>query len=219
MSRRVLVVEDEDSLILTLEDRLAAEGYEVAVATDGEAALHVAGAHFDCIILDVALPKMDGFEVCRELRRRSVVTPILMLTARSQVADRVLGLKLGADDYLTKPFDMAELLARVEALLRRSPRRTFANVVIDFERGTVNRSGLMIDLSQLELKLLRYFMDHPRQVITREELLAYVWGYRESTTTRTVDVHIASLRQKVEEHPSRPEIIVTVHGEGYKFMG
>jgi DNA-binding response OmpR family regulator len=219
MSRRILVVEDEDSLILTLEDRLTAEGYEVAVATDGEAALHVAPAQFDCIIMDVALPKMDGFEVCRELRRRSVMTPILMLTARAQVEDRVLGLKLGADDYMTKPFDMAELLARVEALLRRSPRRTFANVVVDFERGTVNRHGLMIDLSQLELKLLRYFMDRPRQVITREELLAYVWGYRESTTTRTVDVHIASLRQKVEEHPSRPEIIVTVHGEGYKFMG
>ena len=228
IKRRILLVEDEESLILTMQDRLTSEGYDVTVATDGEAALDAATRRaFDCVLLDVALPKKNGFDVCRDLRQRGVQTPILMLTARGQVIDRVLGLKLGADDYVTKPFEMAELLARIEALLRRSrtlvassaDAYAFGEVEVDFRRAEVKRDGQPVELSVLELKLLRYLVEHRGSVLTRDELLEKVWGYDATPVTRTVDVHVASLRQKLETNPARPEFIVTVHGMGYKFLG
>jgi two-component system alkaline phosphatase synthesis response regulator PhoP len=228
LQRRILLCEDEESLILTLRDRLQSEGYDTTVATDGELALETATkTPFDLLLLDIALPKKNGFDVCRDLRARSVQTPILMLTARGQVIDRVLGLKLGADDYLTKPFEMAELLARIEALLRRSRSLAansadvfaFGNVTVDFRRAEAKRDHAPVDLSSLELKLLRYLVEHRGAVLTRDELLEKVWGYDAMPVTRTVDVHIASLRQKLEANPARPEFIQTVHGLGYKFIG
>jgi two-component system alkaline phosphatase synthesis response regulator PhoP len=227
LRRRVLLVEDEESLVVTLRDRLLSEGYAVDVAGDGETALELgAKALVDLIVLDVALPRKNGFDVCRDLRGRGVQTPVLMLTARGQVIDRVLGLKLGADDYLTKPFDMSELLARLEALLRRSRTAAggtdvfvFSDVRVDFRGAVVLRDGAPVDLSGLELKLLRYFVEHRGMLLTRDELLEKVWGYEAMPVTRTVDVHVASLRQKLERNPSRPEHIVTVHGLGYKFLG
>jgi two-component system alkaline phosphatase synthesis response regulator PhoP len=228
LARRILVVEDEESLVVTLTDRLASEGYAVEVAGDGDAAvMRGSRAAFDLILLDVALPRKSGFDACRDLRQRGVQTPILMLTARGQVIDRVLGLKLGADDYLTKPFEMAELLARIEALMRR-PRAlaaggasayAFGGVHADFRSASVTREGAALDLSGLELKLLRYFIEHRGALLSREELLEKVWGYDAMPVTRTVDVHVASLRQKLERNPSRPEFFVTVHGLGYKFVG
>jgi two-component system alkaline phosphatase synthesis response regulator PhoP len=223
IQRRILLVEDEESLILTLQDRLESERYEVTVARDGEAAMETASRKaFDCIVLDVALPRKNGFDVCRDLRNRGVQTPILMLTARGQLIDRVLGLKLGADDYLTKPFEMIELLARIEALLRRARTLTassadaysFGTVTVDFRRAEVHRDNTPIDLSALELKLLRYLVEHRGTVLTRDELLEKVWGYDATPVTRTVDVHIGSLRQKLGG-----EFILTVHGIGYKFVG
>jgi two-component system alkaline phosphatase synthesis response regulator PhoP len=228
VQRRILLCEDEESLILTLRDRLQSEGYDTSVATDGEAALEAASKKsFDCILLDIALPKKNGFDVCRDLRQRGVQTPVLMLTARGQVIDRVLGLKLGADDYVTKPFEMAELLARIEALLRRSrtlassssDAYAFGNVEVDFRRAEAKRDGTAVELSGLEFKLLRYLVEHRGSVLTRDELLEKVWGYDATPVTRTVDVHIASLRQKLEANPARPEFILTLHGLGYKFIG
>jgi two-component system alkaline phosphatase synthesis response regulator PhoP len=227
LRRRILLVEDEESLVITLRDRLRAEGYEVEVAFDGETAVELgAKPQFDLLMLDVALPRKNGFDVCRDLRGRGVQTPVLMLTARGQVVDRVVGLKLGADDYLTKPFDMSELLARIEALLRRSRASAsgagavvFGEIHADFRSAVVLRAGAPVELSGLELKLLRYFVEHRGVLLTRDELLEKVWGYDAMPVTRTVDVHVASLRQKLEKNPSRPEYLVTVHGLGYKFMG
>jgi two-component system alkaline phosphatase synthesis response regulator PhoP len=227
-ARRILLVEDEPSLVLTLTDRLVSEGYKVETASDGEEALARAESEaFDLIVLDVMLPRKNGFDVCRDLRQRGLDVPVLMLTARSQVVDRVVGLKLGADDYLTKPFEMIELLARIEALLRRgrtplaSSAETYAfgNVQVDFRRAEVRREGQLLSLSALELRLLRHFIENRGLVLSREELLDRVWGYDASAVTRTVDVHVASLRQKIEPNPSRPQHIVTVHRLGYKFIG
>lgn len=226
--RRVLLVEDEPSLVLTLSDRLLSEGYRVETAGSGDEALAKAREEpFDVILLDVMLPGgRDGFEVCRELRSRGVETPVLMLTARSQVVDRVVGLKLGADDYLTKPFEMIELLARVEALLRRgrapvTPAGTysFGDVRVDFRRAEVYRDGEPLPLSALEFKLLAYFIENRGALLTRDEMLDKVWGYDAMPVTRTVDVHVGSLRQKLERNPSRPEFILTVHRRGYRFAG
>jgi two-component system alkaline phosphatase synthesis response regulator PhoP len=227
-ARRILLVEDEPSLVLTLSDRLASEGYEVAAAEDGETgyAKALAGS-FDLIVLDVMLPGRNGLDVCRDLRRQKVETPILMLTARGEVVDKVVGLKLGADDYLAKPFEMMELLARVEALLRRARAPlapdaggyVFGRVRVDFRRGEMWRDGESVELSALEYKLLRYFIERRGAVLSRDELLDKVWGYEAMPYTRTVDVHVAALRQKVEETPGRPRYIVTVHGRGYKFVG
>jgi len=227
LKRRILLVEDEESLVLTLRDRLESEGYEVECAADGDTALRLGSQpNVDLILLDVALPGRNGFDVCRDLRQHRVQTPILMLTARGQIVDRVLGLKLGADDYVTKPFDMMELLARIEALFRRSRAAVsepssylFGAVRVDFRRAEVVRDGRTVDLSTLELKLLRYFVEHRGMLLTRDELLDKVWGYGATPVTRTVDVHIASLRQKLEANPAHPEFIVTVHGAGYKFIG
>lgn len=224
----LLLAEDNPSLVFTLRDRLSNAGFRVTVRNDGESALELASAQpFDCMILDVGLPKRSGFDVCRELRRRNVQTPILMLTARGDVMDRVQGLKLGADDYLTKPFAMVELLARVEALLRRVPVReepapadacTFGDIEVDFQSMEVRRGGALVDLSDLELRLLRYLIEKRGSVATRDELLSKVWKHDDPPPTRTVDVRVASLRQKLEDDPSRPSRIVTVHGVGYKFV-
>ncbi len=228
LERRILLVEDEPSLVMTLSDRLRSEGYAVEAEADGEAGLARALADsFDLLILDVMLPKKNGFDVCRDLRQQGVETPVLMLTARSQVVDKVVGLKLGADDYLTKPFEMIELLARVETLLRRvrtSGSRTagsyvFGDVRVDFQRDEVRRDGELVELSVLETKLLAFFIEHRGTLLSRDELLDKVWGYDATPTTRTVDVHVAALRQKLEPKPSRPRYIVTVHGRGYKFVG
>jgi two-component system alkaline phosphatase synthesis response regulator PhoP len=225
---RVLVVEDEAGLRLTLSDRLTSEGYQVEVAADGEAGLSSAtSGGFDLIVLDVMLPRMNGFDVCREVRRRGVMTPILMLTARGQVVDKVVGLKLGADDYLTKPFEAIELVARLEALLRRRPSGAvsggdtfrFGNVVVDMRKMEITRGGEAVELSAREFKLLRHFIAHRGATLSRDELLTEVWGYDEMPLTRTVDVHVAGLRQKIESNPKSPEFILTVHGLGYKFVG
>jgi len=228
VSARVLVVEDEPTLVLTLTDRLRAEGYEVESAETGDEGFKRAReGSFDVILLDVALPGKGGFDVLRDLRQQRVDTPVLMLTARGQVVDRVLGLKLGADDYVPKPFDMMELLARIEAVLRRrrstapagSGVYSFGDVRVDFRRAEVSRGGAPVELSSLEFKLLRYFIEHRGALVSRQELLEHVWGYPGVLQTRTVDVHVASLRQKVERHPAKPEHIVTVHRMGYRFVG
>jgi two-component system alkaline phosphatase synthesis response regulator PhoP len=227
MKPRVLLVEDEPVLVLTLGDRLRAEGYEVDSAANGEVGLKRAlDGPFDIILLDVALPGRNGFDVLRDLRQQRVDTPVVMLTARGQVIDKVLGLKLGADDYVPKPFDTNELLARIEAVLRRkqgstpSPAGTFSfgDVRVDFRRAEVRQRGELVDLSSLEFKLLRYFIEHRGELLSRRDLLAHVWGYPAVLQTRTVDVHVASLRQKVERHPAKPEHIVTVHRMGYRFV-
>src|SRR5438105_7289549 len=228
MGRNILLVEDEPGLVLTLTDRLSREGYTVESRSDGPSGCkRAANGSFDLILLDVMLPHSSGLDVCRDLRQKGIQTPILMLTARGQVVDRVVGLKLGADDYLTKPFEMMELLARVEALLRRartmaanaSDSYAFGPVHVDFRSAEVRREGAPVDLSTLEIKLLRYFVEHRGAVLARDELLDKVWGYDATPVTRTVDVHVASLRQKLEANPSKPEYIVTVHGLGYKFLG
>lgn len=228
----MLLVEDEPGLRLTLSDRLASEGYQVETAGDGERGLALATAGgFDLVVLDVMLPKRDGFDVCRTLRQRGVTTPILMLTARGQVVDRVVGLKLGADDYLTKPFESMELLARVEALLRRAStpatggssigpgttRYAFGDVVVDIRKAEVTKAGAVVELSAKEFQLLHYFLDHRGATLSRDELLREVWGYEHTPSTRTVDVHVAWLRQKLEANSKLPQTIVTVHGLGYKF--
>ncbi len=224
-AKRVLLVEDEPGLILTLTDRLRSEGYEVGSATDGRTGLaRAAEGAWDVILLDVMLPGMSGFDVCRDLRQQGVRTPVIMLTARGQVIDKVLGLKLGADDYLTKPFDMMELLARIEVQLRRGSAAgggtrelRFGNVVVDTVRAEVTRGGQPIDLSAREFLLLKYFLEHRGAALTREQLLNEVWGYRVMPSTRTVDVHVAWLRQKIEPNPRHPQFILTVHGLGYRF--
>lgn len=226
MSSRILLVEDEPGLVLTLTDLLIAEGHDVESASDGDAGLTKAtNEGFDLIILDVMLPKRNGFEVCRELRERGIDTAILMLTARTQVEDRVAGLKFGADDYLAKPFDPAELLARVEALLRRVqkenriPLKTFhfADVDVDFERARLFRSGQPVNMAGKELQLLQYLIHHRGRVVPREEILQNVWEYNSDVTSRTVDVHVAWLRQKLENNPQQPKHIHTVRGKGYRF--
>ncbi len=227
MAQRILLVEDEPGLRLTLQDRLQAEGYGVETASEGDEGFSKAsGGGFDLIILDVMLPNRSGIDICRDLRQSGHNTPILMVTARSQTVDKVLGLKIGADDYLTKPFEMLELLARIEALLRRaSPQRRpsagyeFGKIRIDFRSTEVTRNGELLNLSAKEFQLLQYFIEHDRETLSRETLLQRVWGYQSTPNTRTVDVHVAWLRQKLEDDPKNPRWILTVHGMGYKFAG
>jgi two-component system alkaline phosphatase synthesis response regulator PhoP len=223
----VLLVEDEPGLVLTLTDRLAREGYHVETTADGASALERGASEpFDLVLLDVMLPNLNGFDVLREWRRRSIDVPVIMLTARGQVIDKVVGLKLGADDYVTKPFEMVELLARIEAKLRREPARRnpaegyqFGDVRVDFRKAEVTKGDSALELSAREFQLLRYFVEHRGATLTREELLNEVWGYNSMPSTRTVDVHVAWLRQKVEPNPRHPQYILTVHGMGYKFAG
>ena len=225
MDRTILLVEDEPGLVLTLRDRLRGEGYNVATASNGEAIENAAHGRYDLIILDVMLPGRDGLEVCRELRERGVSTPIMMLTARGETADKVLGLRSGADDYVTKPFDMVELSARVEALLRRASRPAPARsrifrigpLHVDIQRTEVRRNGEPVRLTAKEFQLLRYLLEHQGMTVSRGQLLKDVWGHNSPQTTRTVDVHVAWLRQKLETDPQDPRLIVTVHGLGYKF--
>ena len=229
MAKRILLVEDEPGLQLTLSDRLRSEGYTVEAVGNGEEGYaRAVEGKFDLIILDVMLPGKNGFDVCRDLRQAKVQLPILMLTARTEVADKVVGLKLGADDYLTKPFETLELLARIEALLRRSSTTPschsvdvyeFGNVAINFRKAEVVRDGEPVELSARAFQLLRYFIENRGDVLSRDELLNNVWGYNTMPSTRTVDVHVAWLRQKVESNPRHPQFILTVHGMGYKFVG
>jgi len=219
------LIEDEPGLSLTVSDLLVAEGYQVDTAMDGPTGLKKGvNRHLDLIILDVMLPGKNGFEVCRELRQQGCDTAVLMLTAKTQVMDRVVGLKLGADDYLAKPFDPAELLARVEALLRRVTKKgraavarfDFNDVEADFDSGQVRRNGELITLAAKELQLLRYLVDRRGTVVTREDLLQHVWEYQSDVSSRTIDVHIAWLRQKLD-NPQNPKYIHTVRGVGYRF--
>jgi DNA-binding response OmpR family regulator len=226
--KRILVIEDEPQMQLGLRDNLELEGYEVQVASDGDEGLSKAASfNPDLVILDIMLPKKNGFDVCRELRARSIATPIVMLTARSAETDKVLGLELGADDYVTKPFSITELLARVRAVLRRagSQKSTAADSVrigdidVDFKLHQARRAKTRIEFTAREFELLRYFVQHTGQVVTREQILNEVWGYEEFPTTRTIDNFVAKLRQKIERAPHAPEHILTIHGSGYKFVG
>jgi len=226
MRGNVLFVEDEEALRMTVGDRLRKEGYAVESAANGEEGfVKATQLPFDLIILDVMLPKKSGFDVCRDIREAGLITPILMLTARGQTSDKVNGLKIGADDYVTKPFNMQELVARVEALLRRAPIRPaaqaavseFGSIHVDLTGTEATRDGKTVNLSAREFQLLRYFIEHRGATLSRDELLKQVWGYSADMYTRTVDVHVASLRQKLEDDPKQPQFIVTVQGLGYKF--
>jgi two-component system alkaline phosphatase synthesis response regulator PhoP len=223
MNERILIVEDEPGLRQSLVDCLNVRQYCADSIRDGKAALEKATeGRYDLIILDIMLPSMNGLDVCRNLRQRGVATPVLMLTARTTLKDKVVGLRDGADDYMTKPFEMEELLARVVAILRRASLGgkdlyEVRGIQIDFKNSRIIREGRMIDLSEREARLLRYFVEHQGQVVRREELLKAVWGYNFLPFSRTVDVHVAWLRQKMERDPRQPELILTVHGQGYRF--
>ena len=227
----VLIVEDDEAMSVALRDGFEYEGYSVSVAKDGEAGLELAtSATPDLILLDVMLPKMTGLDICKQLRGTGSAVPIIMLTARGQEIDKVLGLKLGADDYITKPFGFMELLARAEAVLRRYTAGSqpaaappdvyrFGDVTIDFKRHEATKAGEPIELSPREFQLLAYFIEHKGEIVTREKLLDAVWDYNAIPFTRTVDMHIAKLRKKVEDNPGDPRYVVTVHRLGYKFTG
>ena len=227
MTKRVLVIDDEPQMLLGLRDNLELEGYEVLTATNGEEGLQQAlAARPDLVILDLMLPRRSGLDVCRELRARAAAVPIIMLTARSQEADKVLGLELGADDYITKPFGIAELLARVRAVLRRSGATPTApescrvgDVEINFKTHQAFRAGQRLLLTSRELDLLRYLVARQGEVVTRDQILGDVWGHDEAPSTRTIDNFVAKLRQKIEREPHQPEHLLTVHGLGYKFVG
>ena len=224
---KVLIVEDEPEMVVGLRDNCEFEGLDVVVAGDGEDGLRKAlGERPDVILLDVMLPKMSGLDVCRTLRRRGITTPIIMLTAREQEADKVAGLELGADDYVTKPFSIRELMARVRAQLRRAARLGdevkqygFGSIALDFASHRASRQGKPLLLSPREFAILRYLIQRRGEVVTREELLDSVWGIHRYPFTRTVDNHIAKLRQKIEDVAAKPEYIITVHRLGYKFLG
>jgi two-component system alkaline phosphatase synthesis response regulator PhoP len=220
---RILLVEDDKSLAMSLEDDLKLEGYQVQVASDGEAASRLALAEsFDLIVLDVMMPRKDGFEVCRELRRSGLRVPIIMLTAKTQDSDKVLGLELGADDYVTKPFNPRELRARIKAILRRSGSEmaelySFGDVEVDFSRHEVRRAGKPVALTHMEFRLLTALIRRRGRVLSRDQLLNEAWGLDCLVTDRAVDTHIANLRKKVERRPSHPRYVITVHGVGYRF--
>jgi two-component system, OmpR family, alkaline phosphatase synthesis response regulator PhoP len=223
---RILLVEDETNLRRTVMDLLKSDGYSVETSGDGMEAQDLAmSREFDLIILDVMLPSRNGFDVCRHLRKSGINTPILMLTARSEINNKVQGFKAGSDDYLTKPFETPELQARVEALLRRAPSAAraelksydFDGIHVDFGKTRITKNGKTTDLGERECRLLRYLIERKGTVLSRDELLQEVWGYKSIPLTRTVDVHIAWLRQKIEDDPKNPQYIVTVHGQGYRF--
>ena len=226
MKEKILLVEDDETLMTMLGDRLRGERYVIETAKDAEEGLEkINTSPFDLLIIDVMLPYRSGFDLCRDIRQSGLATPILFLTARSSIVDKVVGLKLGGDDYLTKPFDAEELTVRIEALLRRKPIQTgarihqFGSLRVDVPRQEVTRDGKVVYLSGQEFGLLQYLMERPGQTVSRAELLRAVWGYNVSTYSRTVDVHVFALRQKLEEDPSRPVLIITVTGHGYKFKG
>jgi two-component system alkaline phosphatase synthesis response regulator PhoP len=227
MMTKVLIVEDDQAMAVALRDGFEYEGYAVKVARDGAAGLDMAAEKdIDLIILDVMLPRVSGLDVCKQLRAEGNDIPVILLTARGQEIDKVLGLKLGADDYVTKPFSFMELAARVEAVMRRATRRVakvevyeVGDLTLDFRKCEATKSGKAVEMSPREFKLLKYFIEHQGEVITRDQLLDAVWGYDSFPLTRTVDTHIAKLRQKIEDDAGNPRHIVTVHRAGYKFVG
>ena len=224
---RILVVEDEPAMVSGLRDNFEFEGYEVISAADGVEGLERALKDSpDLVVLDVMMPRMSGLDVCKQLKVKKPALPIIMLTARGQEVDKVVGLELGADDYVTKPFSIRELLARVKAVLRRAqgaPRNqeqySFGDVEVNVRSCRVSRGGRPLEFSAKEFELLRYFLGHPGETLSRDRLLEEVWGYERFPTTRTVDAHIVRLRQKLETKPEEPQFILTVHGVGYKFVG
>jgi DNA-binding response OmpR family regulator len=224
---KVLIVEDDNSMAVALKDGFEYEGFSVSMARDGTTGLRmVTETTPDLMILDVMLPKMSGLDVCKQIRNEGNNIPIIMLTARGQEIDKVLGLKLGADDYVTKPFGFLELMARVEAVLRRATGRDvnletyrFGDVSVNFKKSEAWKNGQMLELSPREMRLLRYFIEHRGEVVAREQLLDSVWDYDNAPLTRTVDMHVAKLRRKIESTPTEPQFIVTVHRIGYKFTG
>ena len=222
---RILVIEDEPSIASGLEDDLKLEGYEVEVLSDGETASRRAREQsFDLIILDVMLPHKDGFEVCRELRRAGLRTPVILLTAKTQESDKVLGLELGADDYVTKPFSPRELRARVKAALRRAAGEIpeiyrFGEVEVDFSRCELRRAGEAVEMTPIEFRLLTTFIRHRHHTLSRDRLLEEVWGHETFVTDRVVDTHITNLRKKIEPKPSEPQLLISVRGMGYRFDG
>jgi DNA-binding response OmpR family regulator len=223
--KRILIVEDEPSIALALEDDLRREGYATTVSADGDTAVRTAISQpFDLILLDVMLPGKDGFEVCREVRRAGVKTPIIMLTAKTQEAEKVLGLELGADDYVTKPYSARELRARVKAHLRRGDAPTFevyrfGDAELDFTRCELRRHGKVVEMSALEFKLLSAFVRRTGCLLTREQLLNEVWGHGTHVTDRVVDNQVTNLRRKIEPQPDRPRFLVALRGLGYRFDG
>jgi DNA-binding response OmpR family regulator len=224
---KILIVEDEPNMVAGLRDNFEFEGYQVISAPDGVAGLERALTEApDLVILDVMMPRMSGMDVCKQLKNKKPAMPIIMLTARGQEVDKVVGLELGADDYITKPFSIRELLARVKAVLRRAgiaPRAaekyTFGEVEVNLRSCRVSKRGKELDFSSKEFELLKFFLHHPGETLSRDRLLEEVWGYQHFPTTRTVDAHIVRLRQKVEPKPDEPRFILTVHGTGYKFVG
>ena len=224
---RILIVEDEPNMIAGLRDNFEFEGYDVITAPDGVAGLNRAlDESPDLVVLDVMMPRMSGLDVCKQLKSKRPSIPIIMLTARGQEVDKVVGLELGADDYVTKPFSIRELLARVKAVLRRSktlPKDqdsySFGDVEVNLRSCQVSRRGKSLDFSSKEFELLKYFLGHPGETLSRDRLLEDVWGYERFPTTRTVDAHIVRLRQKLEPKPDEPRFFLTVHGTGYKFVG
>jgi DNA-binding response OmpR family regulator len=224
---KILVVEDEPKMVAGLRDNFEFEGYEVITAADGVEGLQRALDETpDLVVLDVMMPRLSGLEVCKQLRAQRGSIPIIMLTARGQEVDKVVGLELGADDYVTKPFSIRELLARVKAVLRRTAvaphnqdQHSFGDVEVDLRRCRVLRSGKAIDISSKEFELLKYFVCHSGEILSRDRLLEEVWGYENYPTTRTVDTHLVRLRQKLEPDPEQPQYFLTVHGTGYRFVG
>ena len=224
---RILIVEDDPAMVAGLRDNFEYEGYEVISADDGVVGLERAMADDpDLVVLDVMMPRMSGLDVCKQLKAKRPSVPIIMLTARGQEIDKVVGLELGADDYVTKPFSVRELMARVKAVLRRvSPQAAvlevyrFSDVEVNIRSHEVRRAGKPVELSAKEFALLTYFISHPVETLSRDRLLDAVWGYENYPNTRTVDTHIVHLRQKLETNPEEPRFILTVHGCGYKFIG
>jgi two-component system alkaline phosphatase synthesis response regulator PhoP len=224
---KILVVEDEPNMVVGLRDNFEFEGYEVITARDGVEGLQLAlDESPDLVVLDVMMPRMSGLEVCKQLRAKRASLPIIMLTARGQEVDKVVGLELGADDYVTKPFSIRELLARVKAVLRRTAvipkdqeQHSFGDVEVDLRRCRVLKSGKALDVSSKEFELLKYFICHSGETLSRHRLLEDVWGYEHYPTTRTVDTHLVRLRQKLEPNPEEPQYFLTVHGTGYRFVG
>ena len=222
---KILIIEDEESILMALEDHLTLEGYEVETAQDGISGLRKASeAKLDLVILDIMLPGMDGFEVCKRLRGEGVQTPILMLTAKGQEIDKVLGLELGADDYVTKPFSPRELGARIKAILRRGRSApatadtcSFGNVEVDFRKYEATRKGEPLEMTKLEFDLLKYLIEHRHEAVSRSDILDHLWDDPGSVFPRTVDTHIANLRRKLEDDPAAPRHLIQVRGVGYRF--
>lgn len=228
MKKKILIIEDEEDLVKGLKLNLSDEGYEMDWAVNGVEGLRKALEKTpDLIILDIMLPEMDGLEVCRELRQKNIAIPIIMLTAKGEEIDKVVGLEIGADDYITKPFSIRELLARIKAHLRRAEREekavpkvySFGDVEIDFAHFKVRRRGEELDFTSIEMEILKYFIAHRGEVVARDDFLDKIWGYESYPTTRTIDNHILKLRKKIEEDPAHPKYILSVYGGGYRFVG